>query len=1077
MHKSKKLLGPLLSALLLTSLLSGCSEEAKITRHLERADGYFKSGDYEKAKIEYLNVLRLEPVNPRAIRQIGYMFHEQGAPVQAYRFLLKAQELNPEDRDIAVKLGFVNLAIGEVAKAQEAAIALLTKDPLFDEAILLLAESAVNLEMLTTAGQWLDRVRGQAGNKAAFHLASAQLSLRNKDISGAEAAVRQALQVEPKSALAHMAMGDLYRSRSNLVQAEQEFKLAAELAPARSPVPLKYAEFKANNGAVPEAKQILDAVTQKTPDYLPAWALLAQIAFSEKDYDECIKLAERVLNVDQASLRTRQLLAQAKLAKGKTADAIQELETVNNLFPKSPQARYQLALAYLQTTNIDRASVALEQAISLNTNFTEAIVLQARLSLSKGDANAVVNSMLNLIKRQPDAKPAYILLADGYRMLRRPDDALSVLRGLAKSYPEDPQPAFLLGMFLREQEKNTEARGNFEAALSLAPDNLPILYQLIDLDILDKNFQAPLTRLQAEIQKKPDSAGLKFLEARVYRAQGDLDRAEASLKKTLELDPNFVSAYQLLATTYVSAQKLGKATEQLESLLSNKPRDISSLMLLGTIYEQAKDFEKARDAYEKLLAVNSQFVPALNNLAYLYAERLGQLDKGHDLARKARALAPDNAYLADTLGWILYKRKEYQEAVTLLQDSASKSPSVPEIQYHLGMAHYIMGQTEPAKLAFQRALASPDAFEGKEEAQRHLALLGVGAGPSSGGSVADLEAILKSNPDDILTRMRLADLHEQQGAAQKAAKLYEEILAINPQSHLAMVRLARLNAGPLRNPEKAMTLVKKAREFAPNDTEAAHLFGKLVFQSGDHAYGYSLLRETATRQTDNAELFYDLGWAAYSMGLVPDANQAMQRSLSIAPQNPNADAAKWFLIMTALSENSKDLSASEPRVKELLKADPGHAPALMALGYVHLQRGEKNEAMQEFEKVLAKFPKFAPAQKQLAALYAQIPGKEDRAFELATSARTALRGDPAVAVTLGKLSHSRKDYRYAATLLEEASRSGPLDAQSYYVLGLSQNELKNSAASITALEKALAGGLTEPSASEARRVLAGLKKN
>ena len=97
------------------------------------------------------------------------------------------------------------------------------------------------------------------------------------------------------------------------------------------------------------------------------------------------------------------------------------------------------------------------------------------------------------------------------------------------------------------------------------------------------------------------------------------------------------------------------------------------------------------------------------------------------------------------------------------------------------------------------------------------------------------------------------------------------------------------------------------------------------------AYGYSLLRETSVRQPNNAELFHDLGWAAYSIGQVTEANQAMQRSLSIAPQNPQADAAKWFLIMTALTEASKDLAQSEPRVQELLKADPNHAPALMVL--------------------------------------------------------------------------------------------------------------------------------------------------
>lgn len=1077
MDRLKRICVALLGATLLLGFSAGCSADARKARHLERADEYFKAGDYEKARIEYLNTLRIEPLNARAIRQMGLMFHDQGAPLSAYKFLSKAFEQNPQDIEIALKFGAAQQAVGELKKAQDIAVSILGKDPKNSEALLLLAESAQIPELTGTAAQWLEKLRPGAGNLAAYHLAQAQLALRKKDLARAEADIRQAVAAEPKSYLGHMALGDWYRSTSNFALAEQEFKTAMDNAPPRSLAPLKLAELKANNGDVAAAKKVLEAVTDKTPDYLPAWSVLAQIALNEKQYDECISISERILNADLLNFRSRQTMAQAKLAKGQIAQAVQDLENLSTLLPKSPQTKFQLAMAYLQTTNMDRAEAALEQAISLNTNFTEAIVLQGRLKLSKGDASGVVNSMLSLIKRQPDARAAYELLAYAYRALRRPDDAAAVLRGLIKSYPKDPQPQFLLAMILREQGKNAETRALLEGALVLAPDNLPILYQIVDLDIADKSYQASLARLQTEIQRRPQSGGLRFLEARVYRAQGDLARAEESLKKTLELDPNFVSAYQLLARTYVSGQKLDKATQQLEGLISSKPRDVGSLMLLGTIYEQAEKFDQARETYEKLLAVNSLFVPALNNLAYLYAEHFDNLQKAHDLARKARTLDPvdERGFLADTLGWILYKRKEYQEALTLLQESASKS-GLPEIHYHLGMAHYIMGQAEPAKLGFQRAVASPDPFPGKEEAQRLLTLLGAGATPSAGGSVAALEAVLKSSPNDVLTRMRLAELLEQQGAADKAAKRYEEVIAINPQSTQALVKLASLYAGPLRDREKALSLVKRARELTPDDPEASHLFGKLTFQAGDHAYAYSLLRETAIRQPNNSALAYDLAWAAYSVGQVQEANQAMQRSLGGAPAGPTTDAAKWFLMMTAVSDATADPASSESRVRELLKSDPTHVPALMALGQIHLRRGENAAATDAFEKALARFPKLAQAQKQLAILYAQTPGKEARAFELAGSARAVLRNDADLTKTLARLVYGRKDYRYAATLLEEGLRSGSQDAASLFTLGMCQYQLKNSAACVTALQKALNSGLTDPEAAEARRVLAEIQQ-
>ena len=68
------------------------------------------------------------------------------------------------------------------------------------------------------------------------------------------------------------------------------------------------------------------------------------------------------------------------------------------------------------------------------------------------------------------------------------------------------------------------------------------------------------------------------------------------------------------------------------------------------------------------------------------------------------------AAIADTLGWVLYKRGEYQQALTILQESAEKAPDNPEIQFHLGMTAYMMGQTDVAKAALQKAAERSQRF-------------------------------------------------------------------------------------------------------------------------------------------------------------------------------------------------------------------------------------------------------------------------------------------------------------------------------------------------------------------------------
>jgi tetratricopeptide (TPR) repeat protein len=721
---------------------------------------------------------------------------------------------------------------------------------------------------------------------------------------------------------------------------------------------------------------------------------------------------------------------------------------------------------------MNQAAVALDQALTINPNYDDAVLMLAGINLGTGHGDKVIEPMTRLLRKRPDLRSAAFLLATAYGSLDRFDDAVVVLQEQAKLAPQDPQPQAVLGLTLRQAKRYAEARQAFEKAAQLAPDDLAVFNQLVDLDLLDKHFDVARQRIRRQFQKSPNLPAGHYWEGKILAAEGKWDAAEAELQKTIQLDPNFSTAYDLLVQTYLATNKLPQAVSQLEGLLSKNPNNTPALMTLGLIYDRMNDFPKERDAYEKLLAINPNFVSALNNLAYLYTERLNNLDKAYDLARKARQLQGQDASVGDTLGWVLYKRGDYQQALPILQESAQKAGDNPEIQFHLGMTAYMMGQTDLARAAFKKAASATKDFPGKDESKRRLTLLEGGAQLS----ISQLEAMAKEQPSDVIVQMRLGEAYEKQGAADKAATALEQALKLNPKLATATTKLAQLNAGPLQNKEKALAYAKKARELAPTDSQVASILGKVAYDSGNFTWSYSLLQEAARQRANDPSILHDLAWAAYSLGKVNEASDAMQKALTNNPDSSQAADAKKFLALIALDENPKELMAAEIEVQKELKSNPDYVPALMAQAALDAQQGQIKPATETYTGILRRLPDFAPAQKRLATSYAQDPSTVADAYDLATKARRTLPDDPELSELLGQLSYEKKEYPRAIQLLQESARKRPLDANSLFYLGMSQLQASQKTEARGVLNQALVAGLQEPRASEAKRALADLQR-
>src|SRR5262249_55092512 len=151
----------------------------------------------------------------------------------------------------------------------DAALQVLEKDPGHEEALVLAASAAIAANEAEETRKLVERLAERQPDRAGYHLARGMFKLRQEDETGAESEFRAALRLDPKSAAAYSFLATLYWGRNDLKSAEQAFKIAAELAPLRSPIRLRYVDFKLRTGAAAEAKTFLEAITQQAPDYLP----------------------------------------------------------------------------------------------------------------------------------------------------------------------------------------------------------------------------------------------------------------------------------------------------------------------------------------------------------------------------------------------------------------------------------------------------------------------------------------------------------------------------------------------------------------------------------------------------------------------------------------------------------------------------------------------------------------------------------------------------------------------------------------------------------------------------------------
>ena len=1048
-------------------LLAGCSAESRKSAHLARGSGFVAAGDYEKAEIEYRNALQLDRLNAEAIARLGIIYFDQGRSGPAFLFLRKARELQPQNAEVRLRLAMALLGVREFEEGRTLALSLLDQTPPHEEAPRLLAEAAAAPKDVVEARARLLQLPQQS---AGVLTGLAILDLRERKEQAAEALLRRALTLDPHCAAAHTVLGLLHQARRELPQAEEAYRAAAASAPVRSPRRILLAQFFLQTGQLATGRKVLEEALQAAPDLIPARLLLADLAAREKHWDDSLALLDKVFAMDATHPEALLLSGQVLLARGETDRAISTLEKAAKSYPRSPLVHHQLGTAFLAKPDTTRAAASFAEAVSLAPDFPQPVLALAELNLRQRNFTATLTSLRQLLQKS-EIPEARLLLANAFRLQGDPESAITHYRALLPSWPNHAPLRLNLGLALLQLGRAAEARLELTKAAELATDDLGPLSTLIGLDLKERRFEAALALLGQRLNAQPTNPALHVLQARVCSARGDPAGAEKALRQALDVDPNHLEAYLELAQFYLGRQESAKAMSDLRTARSRNPRDARPAMLLAILHEQGREYAEARDNYEAVLALEPRNGIALNNLACLYADRLGQVDRALELAERARDTSVHQGETADTLGWILLRKRAHARAISLLEDAATRLPENREVRAHLGLAYYAVGDEARSLRLLLSALQDGGHLESQSEVKRAVAVLQLDpTGADDQASPLLAEATAQRQDDPVALRIRGAR-HEHAGRLEQALASYEAAIQAAPGSIPASLGAIRVERAR-RNPDQALRRANALRKIAPTDGQVAHVLGQLTFEAGEYGRAYGLLQEAGRRLPDEPAVLFDYALSAYAIGRVGDAEGLLREALQKAPDFPRATEARRVLEMQAIVNQPDQVPGdAAQRISSALALPSSAVPALLAAATLAERRGEHQAATEGYEKVLARFPEFSPARRQLALLYAAHPRDDRQALEIATKARETYPGDTELARALGILNLRTGNFSRAASLLQESARVRGNDAELFYFLGQALRQVRDPTASASALRRALELGLREDLAREARALL------
>jgi len=662
------------SLLLLTLVFSviacGGPEERK-AKYRTKAQEYFQSGNYPKARVALRNVLKIDPRDANAYFLFAQVEEKEKNWRNAVQLYQEVVQLVPDHAPALITLAKYYLEARLTEHVLESADKVLVKNPRHPQALALKIAAASLGDPGATVSS-AEALAAEFPSEPDVSILLATLYAQQQRYREAESVLRRALAAHPNDLDLFNNLETVLVQAKDLNGAEVVARRMIEVDPTSYDHRLKLARLFDSVGAPQKAEGILrDAVTA-SPNSEERWLVLADFLMTRKD----VRAAEQVLTqgIDQLprSSKLQFGLADLYLRNGQEAKARERYASLVDEYRGKPvalEAKVKLAELDMLSGKQAEADLRLLEVLKENPRSTEGLLLSGRMALARRNGKDAVQAFRTVLHDQPELASAQFYLGQAYQLAGDTNLARESFERAVALYPGQVDARRSLAVLESQSGRHQQARARLDDLLRQRPDDLMALNMLMTLDLLTGNSteaERTLARMQSVSR---DSALVFMAEGRLRQTQGRLDQAAAAYERATAAEPNDPEPLLSLVKLDVARGQVAGARERLESLVRVRPNHLYGHGLLGEVLTLESRFKEADAHFQQATSLNPKWITPWLDWGSMW---LGQ--------------------------------KQYDQAVQVTRNGLTASPESEELYMLLASVHSASGVVDAAIAAYESSL-------------------------------------------------------------------------------------------------------------------------------------------------------------------------------------------------------------------------------------------------------------------------------------------------------------------------------------------------------------------------------------